>query len=1030
MGTRVATTLQGLLIPDARIRDGSADQAVGAGATDSSYTESQLRPGLAIPDDAESLMTPYVSGGQDTAITVQASQAGRVGRTAELKWRPTSDVNGFRGWDPPNMVWGHDAVYWDDEAPNFAACVIPSSQKVVCIVSRTTAADTLAFVWDPAAWTWGNAITVSSSVNDVQASIVCLPESERLVCFVGTTAFFSTDEGATWATWGLQVHGAGGWTGPVRVDAVMHGGSILMFGTTTNEVYQAASADLGATFDEVASVTGGSLLTDARSALAVHPSGVALFAYIRGATVFVKRLGGAYESIADATEITIVSASSDQIALCVDPSGAVYALIHPSSSNGMGVFRSDDAGLTWTAAYNDEVEMPPGGVQRPDDTRAVSAAGGVLYLVEPDSQLFPSTIYSLTSMVMGGWSNWGASITANDRQADRSVWDHVWYPAALPSSYGSTPEWASTGTGTPSFAAGYLNLSTSSDALYYTRADSASSSIFAREAMIQGTVPASNGSLTADEIVIETVCSSGSAERGLKVRFTDTQFRAFDTVSGTAFAAATALDMTTPRQFRLRINGTTGSVFYRAPGADEWTAGPTATLTDEVGSPAAEGSTTFGTVSSSSSESNWDLVCCSDPGSLIPDDAQDADTPGKPVTAWASPVPNVGPADAWGSVGAVRGVSRYGETWDIDPIADYPIEAVHPMHTPSPRQGFRALDTSEVVLALDLANDTYDYDAYLGRVVALYIGRANMRQIVLEYSTDAATWSTAGTLDLGEAFGSVGGDLDGEALTVRSTGTDGEDYIELGSLVDGFVELANSKTRRIAWNSQGAWNTSATTIKPVLRLSGIDETETQGGQTVTIVRHSGVLVVHGLEDTRAQHWRVRIPASQPCPDAGYRVGTMALGCVRVFGQQDSWGWTRSTVGRYDQTEDSRGSLSRREAGPARDQWSRSWDPTNRANVLNGDDPDYVSAAVNEEPLAADGEVWSILRGLVREHSASMASPVVALRVVPTTTSSITDPGAFLYGYIDGTIQVDHITGDVDGVDEIVRPGRLTITEIV
>jgi len=56
MGSEVtdgASTLQGFLVPDSRLRDGENVAASGAATTDSSYTESQARPGLAVPDDAQ-----------------------------------------------------------------------------------------------------------------------------------------------------------------------------------------------------------------------------------------------------------------------------------------------------------------------------------------------------------------------------------------------------------------------------------------------------------------------------------------------------------------------------------------------------------------------------------------------------------------------------------------------------------------------------------------------------------------------------------------------------------------------------------------------------------------------------------------------------------------------------------------------------------------------------------------------------------------------------------------------------------------
>ena len=1026
MGSEVtdgASTLQGFLVPDSRLRDGENVAASGAATTDSSYTESQARPGLAVPDDAQALMVPYVAGGQSQDIEIDATAAGRSGRTAELRWYPSTAGALPRSWAPPNYVWEWDHLYWDGDAPDtFDAVTIPSTQKVVCCVQESAGINS--YTWDPLTGLWGAAVATGIGIQG-QVGLVVLPESERVLLISQYDTVYSDDAGATWAAWAdLDDNLAS----QDHIYTAMVGGQVLLLGTDATgggKVSQRASADLAGSWDDItADVTG--ILDEERAGLVANPvTGTAVFAYVRTTGLYVRRFNGAFESIEDLPEITVATIFATSWAtISCDPSGVLYVFA-TDATGGFLAHRSRDDGLTWVS-FATPAQTTIGNVDLPLQARVVAAAGGHLLVVYPDPQSLGGTPESVGSLRLGGWSDrvYGFG-NSPDREAGRGSWDISWWPAAAPDAFGSAAVFAATGAGTAAFAAGRLDLATSSNTKYYTRTDAAPR--INRSVLVQLAV-ASGGSMSTDDVAVSVVGSNALQEYAVTVRFSTTQFSVHDTY-GSQVGVSTAVTLTGEHQFLIVMQSPTIYTYYRVAGEDAWTAGPTGTITLNTSAVPATGSTVWGNIASATATSDWGMVCIRVGAGIIgTTGAVGSPTatlpPGKPVSAAASPVPYVGSATAWGRLGAVRGPTRVGGAWSVAATADYPIESVHPGVTPSPRSGWRgAAGYAEAYVTWDLGQDTF-----LGRVIGLYLGHVNFRQAALEYY-NGSTWVGLGTADLGLGHTALTGVLDGDILDVGASGTAGDRYLTVGEYVDGFVELGSSKTRRVAWSSQGLWAPSKTTVKPSFRLSDVDGTETQGSQTVGLTAHSGVLVVHAAEATRARYWRVRIPALQPCPDAEYRAGTIAVGAIRVLGQSDGWGWTRTTTGRYTQTESAAGVIRRREAGPARETWSRTWDPTDRTAELDGADADYVSVP-SGEPLAAEGEVWSALRGMLRGHLASGAAPVVGLRVVPSTTTTVVDPQAFLYGHLDGSVQVDHVSGDVDGVDEIVRPGRITLTEVV
>ena len=87
----------------------------------------------------------------------------------------------------------------------------------------------------------------------------------------------------------------------------------------------------------------------------------------------------------------------------------------------------------------------------------------------------------------------------------------------------------------------------------------------------------------------------------------------------------------------------------------------------------------------------------------------------------------------------------------------------------------------------------------MGKAIALYVDGRNMQQIVVEYSDDAASWTTAGTLDLSTGYASLNYTLTGDVVEVRAGSGESADYIFGEDLVGSHIVL-NGKSRKIAAN--------------------------------------------------------------------------------------------------------------------------------------------------------------------------------------------------------------------------------------
>lgn len=528
----------------------------------------------------------------------------------------------------------------------------------------------------------------------------------------------------------------------------------------------------------------------------------------------------------------------------------------------------------------------------------------------------------------------------------------------------------------------------------------------------------------------------------LRVLYRPTEVVVFCVACGGSVVTASIADTSVSRIYHLQIDSDgTLEFLHRLPSETVWTLGGTGTPSTKTNS--GSSFVQFGhSASGASQASTWKWIQArkiADVGARQLQWVRGATSlVGRPLGSLGSPVPVIGTTAQAAYLHAEGGSSPDASTYDIDAAHDYPIEAVLPAVEASPSVGWRSTSTAEQSIVWDLGSATTD-KSYMGKAIALYVDGCNMQQIAVEYSDDAASWTTAGTLDLSTGYESLNYTLTGDVVEVRAGSAEADDYIFGEDLVGSHIVL-NNKSRKIAANLSGQWGVTGTTTRPALRLEAVDGTES-AASSGRINMQRGAMIIYGASLVKARYWRLRIPASQAVcglgsdPETGYRIGSVVFGEFMAFGSGTGSGWNEVTSPNYTEVITRRGSVVRKSYGPPSRRWSLVWDEADR--FLGDQDPDWVGNSNSDQPLAALAEVYEQLRAIARRVSA-LAVPVVAVRYTPTANGAnmITDPSATLYGHVSGEVELQQVSGDKDHgtssdiQQQVIRAGAIQLDEVI
>ena len=1049
---RVDRTPQGIGPVDARYVEGALSASL------SSYTEAGPRPGPAVATNAQQNASPILSGAQDVAADVKVSKSGDPSierRGAAYLYKLDSDASpeGYRGWSSPVFCQRATTVHFTTTAAmtSLDACTDRDDQRVTVVYAEgaTTPLSTRTLTESTQALTASaQVLTVGGGAGSMRgpASITSLPDGRRVILefygpanLQGPTSFSQSTYGGAWAELSNDPFPGGTSWVSGSVDGLWiryaRGQIVALITDTGGRLHQLASADLGSSWrfvETVAGVSGQGVGVD------VYPDGTILVVYHRTATdkLTAVRLGSAFAPISEAPSVDLptgsdVTQAEVPLTVTVDADGTAYAITYDSVNDGASslyliVYESTDGGITWTE-YTDG---PIGSLEIGDWSMLRSvASNGRVYLFGATNNLTSGA----SMFTLSGWNNVGPGPNHTNPTRDGFMGPYggtarlggMWWSVTTPSSgaTGYTPTGSGTGLLAGSSDDSYLAVVTGATTNRAFLAQQSGVTAGADAAVAWSCEVVSGGALSTTDIGVSLRHRDLSGNLiTLSVNLSDTDQLRF--TDGTT-AITVSVDVTARRDYLLELSGgSTARLYSRPSPADLWERHGTIAVT--AGSSSSTARTTWGHLVAGASSSRWwwvthrheDIEILRSHGQGISDQV------GKRIAGVPYPLPGIGSSTASAFLRVVGGHNRPIGTpdFDIDPAYDYPVGAVFPTSSPSPDATWRtSADGVNTDLVVELQTGT---DSRLDDVLPVVIVRnANFDRLEVATGDSTPTYTTRGTLDL--RFPAVNYTKTGDAIEVAGAPASVTRWLHADELVGGYIDFGSGTRRRILSHTAGYLANTAT-VKPVFRIDDPGSVGASG--SMTIIHHSGVLVLSGYTPAPVRYWRLRIP-TQTTAEGYYEAGTIALGALVVPGKRWADGFTFAVEPVISTADSQSGTRRIEERGTPRRRLTVSWAHGSKIDRLRGNasQVDHLSAGPATPALAGRDDVLWQLEALQR-RAQSGRIPVVVVPQIPSQTETITDPSLYLFGLIEGTVQAAQVVGD-EGVDEYVRVESLTVTEL-
>jgi hypothetical protein len=1054
MGNRITNHVQGFAVVDSRWKAANL-RTNDAASGNSDYTEASPQPGQMELEADGNQGRLEISGGQSTTFYGKAALGGDAAfDSAGIAYRidgETSDKD-WRGWNPPNFP-----QYWS----GLTSASIAGIGLKIAIVKRTQqpwiVAGNSIYYWDPSVlgayngwafagggpqgWSGQRALGIAEyngtlyAVNPGPLGIETWTATDA--DFVFSKAFEAPDNSGG----GLGARGKG----DLAIDDRKQMLYLCEYGTS---VHQWASQNFGATWSYI-----GSLAVPTLGSVSPVPGGGFLVGLVGSILMTTRVLPDAFTPLDDVDATTPHGshlATDDAFAAWADYDGAFFSL-SDTSTGGIELAVSTDGGATWAATDSGLADFNTT-ADKLTDFSVVPYQGGALLLHEWKANV-SATVASGVWQI-GGWAkveapvDTGAASLSEGRirntfgfgENSNFSWTSTWLPIELPSNMGAG--WTSVGTA-GTLTAGVWTTNGSPVNMEWNLTSGSGT-------YQNGTLPAgaatvtcgqfnviSGGSTSSGDIGFGSRWADGASDYRVRIYASSAQFSVYDFHGATALATVNISNWSSNSvQILMYHDQADVQVWYRLPGFDtEWTHVVTSSALTDGGALAATSLIYFGHLATSTSRSIWQgFYSAADAADLEPFRSGLSPTLGNRIRGrWLTvepiPVPNVGTSTDHAFASMVRGPALRDEVMTIEPSHRYPVESVFPLDSASPSDEWRSTsDASDVRLSVDFTRDTALDGSW---ALALGLVNTNLTACKLE-GWDGSAWTTLGTYNGATGFSGLTYQLTGDVIRPDAATADAGRFLQAGEMVGGYAILdpaGTPKVRKIAYHTGGSWS-GDTTARPFIRLEGIDGTELATG-TVKLVAPSGCLFVYlsGAASTHYERFSLLIEASANETAEGYfKIGAAPLGAVTAVGQRWGRGWSRAHEPNVSSYGTEYGTTRRRQDGPNARRWSMSWQTgLNVRQLRQGLDNNYVSPNGTAQPLAADQDVWWQLVS-VFEQAKGGEIPVIACARLPTSSgTTLTDPTAWLYGTLSGTVQANNVVGDeLDG--EAMRVESITVEE--
>lgn len=1094
MGELTKTTLRGFLLPDPLITGWDSAAVVGTGPTQASP-----RAGRPVQDSSgDTSMVLRATGTQtaDSTLTIRTQRGGwPEPGGAGYVWRKTSSED-YRGWDVPVAASAWEQVVWTtsatgDRYPHAVTC---DSDRIIVAYSDVSGGDTRVSIRTRSsitgAWSVGGTVVYTeTTVGYLYPSILELPSGRVQLFYVvydGTlnlaqvSMHYSDDEGNSWK------EGAK-WVLPTPIDTsgntikrlrVAHGNGqyllLVWYDDGADEILaQYASDNNGSSFDLVKTWSGGSGERGGNHDVVysggyfhAHWSDVDTTILTGGKGAKLVRVASAYTDILTGATMEPGAGSAAGLgnlftdwdgALSADDDGTLYLWMRffGGGGNGIGlvgiVYRSQDSGATWKNIGKSDFGSLTNGVwcayydvTGPSHIRhfhVVHQRGRAVALHNWEGTT-SGTDWSIGALWLGGYTTVSMPqqglLAADTKQVH---WIRSWLPLELP---GGVTGWTkqTSGGATESLANGKVSISSAgggTDTILY-RYDGPSGPTVAEGLICRWRVEVTSGTLEWD-----ITNDDNAANYVVEILVTTTTITANDQNAATQIGQDTGLGGSYDVLVAMADDDVT--IWYREVGADmsedrEWVElGTDATLTDGGAAVLGVHRWRMGCITAATAGAGdiYEHHICYDEYTGA-HGLQDG-------IATADLFPRAYPTDSptyvadGVSLRAIDGPTQTGDAWSIDTEYGYPVDAVLPSHSPSPRVGWRSTDTTgdvEIPFTRDALRPYMANWAF-----ALYLDGINFRSFHLDGLR--ASWGELAQVD---CYATVSFTRAGQSVIPRTNVNSGATgrYLARDQLAGGHFHFASTgEVRRISGNAAGYWSSgSEDEDRAVLYLEDVDDTEDAVGDDGEIWFPRVVVIVH-KSGSQVDYETLRIEIddgnTDPDPALGYyTIGTLAFGHLAVFGRDYDWGYSHEREAFTEVVELADGGMRTRNRGPSRRTYRIGWgegvDVTDARGA--GNDPDYVriSDDASARPIGSADTVPLQVDGLL-DSLKGADTPVVFLPKIDVQTSVSGDSvqtylwdraNGAIYGRLtSSSVRLESVVGD-DLEDELLRVATVEITE--
>jgi len=767
--------------------------------------------------------------------------------------------------------------------------------------------------------------------------------------------------------------------------------------------------------------------------------------------------------------------TDSDLASCVDDAGVLWVFVRkadtgtPAEDDQCVLGYSDDGGQTWSRWGRDPLAFTDTdksgnwwytgdtGNSHPTHFCATWQQGRVVLLTNGNTDAGTYDGY-LSALYLGGYHDvcmpW---VDRGDLPSDRACFEKTCIPYAKARGM-SNRVFTSSGTQTHALLGnGPVQITTgdglggSNNGVSYTTYSEGPTALPQVMLVHWAMEVKTGGSLSDESIALQLRLDDSVRESVITFRFTATQFRVYDAVSGATLVTSTAL-AAEAREWRVGMSANDAGgglvVWYRPwnqASSKQWTHLGTYSVASQP-STAGTDWVRHGHITSSGAvtqnKSWWymepsftignDLANVSNAGAFgsWPRWIVEVDNPDRLPSRPYSPSPVY--VDDGVYLRATDGPAIRGDTHHIDTRYLYPIERIFPAESRSPRTTWRSADTTvqRIALEYDAALTTQESE-HGATLLGLSLQGVNFRTGLIErYDQGTAAWVTVVTIDTSLEGGAFDFTRTGSTVEV-GTVNPADSYMFAHELAGAIVDL-NGTFRRLSGNTEGKLDGGYS--GRICRMFLVDPATgdpASGTSTLRIIPRNVTILFHSLETSRG--WRLTIDA-QTTAEPYFEIGALVFGPVHVFGFPNAWGRVNEMEPGYQLDTHPDGSTSARAAAPSRRTAQIAWtDGIDLANVSGSDpDPNYITTTTtaNMEPAGAEVATAYELEGVIDRVQ---ADPVVYLPRIPRSTDPGTDVIYLrrrheqLYGSIRSPVRVESIQGG-ELADEVVRVAEVVIAE--